>query len=405
MASFYRENYKCLDCNQIIKSKTCSFCGSENTRGYGRWGVRFRAEENGKSVNKNLTWFETQKEADNEQYKYISNISNNSNIINSNITFDQLFDIFIKYYKTTVSESSYPDMIHIYYAKLKPVFGDKKVAEITKKDVENFYDSLNEKKYAYKYKSKIRGYLFAICKYASAEFGIPNIVEKTYTFIKPPNNPYKIKFWIEEEFKQFIKLVDNQTYYTLFSFLYLTGCRKGEALALKWHNVNFDKQTIRVEKTLSRISGKDETGVSKSKYLLKQNPKTANGFREIVLPPNLVDILMKYKQHLILENKFNLDNFVFGGNEHLFYTTLQNRMESYIKKSKVKKIAVHDLRHSHVSLIINRYKTSNEFTNPLHLVMLIANRIGDRPEEVLKTYGHLFPNQQNQIIEAINFNF
>lgn len=78
------------------------------------------------------------------------------------------------------------------------------------------------------------------------------------------------------------------------------------------------------------------------------------------------------------------------------FNTLQNAFKRYIKRSGVKDIRIHDLRHSHVSLLINKG------LNQLATLYIIAARLGDTVDMILKTYGHLFPNNQTEIICKLN---
>ena len=81
------------------------------------------------------------------------------------------------------------------------------------------------------------------------------------------------------------------------------------------------------------------------------------------------------------------------------FQTLQHAFERYTKKAGVKQIRIHDLRHSHVSLLINKGE------NQLSTIYVIAARLGDSVEMIFKTYGHLFPSSQKEILEKINIKF
>lgn len=157
-------------------------------------------------------------------------------------------------------------------------------------------------------------------------------------------------FGTEDEFAQFISCVNDFRDKTVFAFLYLTGCGKGEALALRWKDINLETRLVDIHATLTKTS---------------DSP------------------------------------FVFGSENTIFFSfsTLEHAFKRYIKKSKVKAIRIHDLRHSHVSLLINKGG------NQLAKLYVIAARIGDSVEMVLKTYGHMFLSTQKDIIERLNIDF
>jgi len=72
---------------------------------------------------------------------------------------------------------------------------------------------------------------------------------------------------------------------------------------------------------------------------------------------------------------------------------VQHKLKRQVEKAKVKKIRVHDIRHSHVAYLIN------QGVQPL----IIRERLGHRDIKItLNTYGHLYPNQQKQVADMLN---
>lgn len=113
--------------------------------------------------------------------------------------------------------------------------------------------------------------------------------------------------------------------------------------------------------------------------------KTDNGFRNVTMPKFIYAELTEYVSSL----------YGLTDNDKIFYfsrTALNKEMENICKISGVRKIRVHDLRHSHVSLLINiGYKTH-----------AIAKRIGDTPAVVDRTYAHLYPDVNLSIAKELN---
>lgn len=92
------------------------------------------------------------------------------------------------------------------------------------------------------------------------------------------------------------------------------------------------------------------------------------------------------------EYDFCESNFVFGGKMPLSDQTLRRKFDDYAKKAGVKKIRIHDLRHSHASLLINKGQN----------ILIVSKRLGHGDiTQTLNTYSHLFPNAQKQIIDSI----
>ena len=295
----------------------------------------------------------------------------------------------------TVKESSYVAYLDRIEKFVIPVFGNRKVTDISVADIIQWQNSLTEKGYAYKYKIAIRSSFNHFFSYLKI-YGIDNPISRVKGFKKNAEARKEMLFWTETEFIQFISCVDDFRYKTAFSFLYLTGCRKGEALALRWKDIDFENKQIDIHATLTKMSDKTRKkseGEKVTDVYRITTPKTENSYRKILLPITLVENLKKLK-------KQSNSPFIFGTNNTILsFSTLEHAFKRYIKQSGVKSIRIHDLRHSHVSLLINKGE------NQLATIYVIAARLGDSVEMVFKTYGHMFPSSQKDIIERLNFDF
>lgn len=191
-------------------------------------------------------------------------------------------------------------------------------------------------------------------------------------------------FWTYEEFKKFINVVDDRYYYIIFNFFYYTGLRIGEVCALNWNDIDFERGTLRVNKTLS-------SKVDDFDYIIT-SPKTNNSVRFIDLNDNLLKLLKEHKKSEEALYGFNDNMFIFGNIRPLAQTTFRRYLYKYIKLANVKKITPHGFRHSHVSLLINLGCDSRD----------VANRIGDTINVVEKTYYHMFPTKKTHIVNVLN---
>lgn len=181
-----------------------------------------------------------------------------------------------------------------------------------------------------------------------------------------------MNFWTKAEFEQFIVAVqDKPASYTAFMTLYYTGMRVGELCALTPTDVDLERHTITINKTFQRINGRD----------VIWPPKTPKSNRVVTIPQTLANCLKEYMDKC----------YEIQPDDRLFpYTKsfLNHEMLRGCKKSGVKKIRVHDLRHSHASLLIEMG------CQPL----LIADRLGhEKIQTTLNTYSHLYPNKQAEV--------
>lgn len=188
-----------------------------------------------------------------------------------------------------------------------------------------------------------------------------------------------INYWTLDEFKAFIQHVDDQLYYALFMTLYYSGMRKGELLALTWGDIDFDSNTINIDKTVyNRIVTK---------------PKTTSSIRKIMMPKHVMRLLAQLKA----KTKTKMTYVVFGEfHDHISTTTLDRKYAEYVKAAKVKKIRLHDFRHSHASYLINRNTIPS----------VVAKRLGHKDVgTTLNIYSHLYPSTEKEAVLKMEDDF
>ena len=187
----------------------------------------------------------------------------------------------------------------------------------------------------------------------------------------------EMDFWTGEEFRRFIDSVMNKRLsYMAFMTLYWTGMRLGELLALNPKDVDLEKRTIAITKSYQRLGKKD----------VITPPKTSKSKRVVTIPEFLAADIKDY-----MDSLYDLQE-----DDRMFPITkyyLEHEMQRGIKESGVKRIRVHDLRHSHASMLIELG------FSPLE----IANRLGhEKVETTLNTYAHLYPNKQTKLAERLD---
>ena len=359
-----------------------------------KWYVRFRVVENGSVVNKKLSGFATKKQAVSAYNDYISktDLSQVAVVKPSQITFEQLFEAYKDYYKDEIKGSSYYTLIGVAERYLLPYFGKKNIHKLTTLDIShwktqiNSLSSPNGDTLSISYRNTIYATLVHILNYGRKFYNLnDNVASKVGGFKDKDSVKKEMLFWTPDEFKQFISVADDNRYRLVFLFLYLTGCRKGEMQALQWQDIDLDKGLVYITKTYTRK-------VKGVLYAITP-PKSVNSIRTIHLSTILCEELKSYKSSL---GDIDCTNYVFGNENPLPDTNISRKMSLWIQESGVKHIRVHDLRHSHVSFLIHSSKRPS-----LSLVYVIANRIGDRVEEIMQTYGHMFPNDQEDVIKEI----
>ena len=144
-------------------------------------------------------------------------------------------------------------------------------------------------------------------------------------------------FWTKEEYLKFADaMMDKPMSYYAFEMLYWTGIREGELLAITPADFDFEKRTVTINKSFQHLNGRD----------IITSPKTEKSNRTIQLPKFLCDEMQDYLKML----------YDVGLEDRMFPVTksyLHREMNRGAKEAGVKRIRIHDIRHSHVSLLID----------------------------------------------------
>ena len=184
-------------------------------------------------------------------------------------------------------------------------------------------------------------------------------------------------FWTKAEYQKFADaMMDKPVSYYAFEMLYWCGIREGELLALTPADFDFEAGTVKISKSYQRLHGKD----------VITTPKTKKSNRTIKMPNFLCDEMKDYLGMLYGIKK----------KERIFTITksyLHHEMDRGAKSAGVKRIRIHDLRHSHISLLIDMGFSA----------VAIADRVGHESIEITYRYAHLFPSKQTEMADKLDF--
>ena len=292
-------------------------------------------------------------------------------------------ELYLKDVKPRLKESTYTSKVQMINSKILPYLGKKKVTEITASDIMNWQNMLLDnhnprtgKKLSVSYLRCIHNQLSAILNHAVRFYGLPNNQASLAGNVKGKAS-HEMLFWTQEEYQAFIRTMrDNSLAYTMFEVLYWCGIREGELLALTPADIDFKEKKLSISKTFHHTKNGD--------YVTP--PKTETSNRVITLPEFLCEELRTYlgQAYYVADP----DTRLFP----VFKEYLYRKMKQGCKQSGVKQIRIHDLRHSHVSLLI-------------HLgfdAVAIAKRLGHTSVHVTYRYAHLFPSVQTEMADRLD---
>lgn len=344
----------------------------------GTWYASFYYKDwDNQSHKKMKRGFLTKKEATTFERKFTIKMSGSLNM-----TFENFYELYKDDIKETVRLNTWMSKEHMITTKILPFFGELKMNEIKPVTVKKWHNVLlsmeNAEGNTYKptYLKSIHAQLSAIFNHAVTFYGLRQNPCKVTGRIGKRKSDDEVEFWTKEEYLKFSEAVkDKDISFYAFEILYWTGIRLGELRALTKPDFDFEKKTMRISKSTQTIQGKE----------VVTDPKTAKSKRTITLPDFLVDEL---KDYFLKIEYFEDEVPIFPKCKSYF----NKEMDRGIKIAGVKRIKLHALRHSHISLLIEMGFTPVD----------IAARTGHESLKVLMDYGHMFPNKQVDMANRLN---
>ena len=292
------------------------------------------------------------------------------------MTVGSLADLYLEDMKSRLRESTMNTKRHMINSKVLPYFKDTVLSELKPTGVRKWQNELIGQGFSETYLKTINNQLCAIFNYAVKYYGLrENPCHKAGTMGR--KSAKEMQFWTKGEYLRFSEAIQDKPQSQMcYQLLYWCGLSVGELLALTKSDIDLETKTLTVNKSYQRLGRKD----------IVTEPKTPKSNRTIAIPDFVCSEIDAYMRT------------VFDANEgaRLFQVTkyyLHHEMDRGAKLSGVKRIRVHDLRHSHASLLIELG------FSPL----LIAERLGhENIETTLNTYSHLYPHKQAELARKLD---
>ena len=247
---------------------------------------------------------------------------------------------------------------------------NKPIRQITAAQLTTWRTQLSDTNYSTRTKNETITYVKSVFRFASSLYGFPDPAARLKPLRKSDEEVMKeMEVWTVPEFNKFIQCVESPLYRTFFSTLYWTGMRRGEAIALQVSDYSDGWINIHASQRYAK------TGLKPTKTRTRRRIKADSKLK------SELDAL-PFKT-----------GYLFGGDAPLSPTTIQRHFDEAVKASGVKKIRIHDLRHSHASVLINAGVN----------IVAVSKRLGHASiEQTLKTYTHLFEESDEKMMETID---
>lgn len=338
----------------------------------GTWTIQcYFADWTGQRKKKKKRGFRTKRDAQEWERDFLAKGS--SDIFMSMSAF---FEIYFDDAKQHLRPSTLRNRRLSLETHMLPYFGQRPLNAITPADIRSWQNHLLNHGLSPSYAKQISDRLSIIFNFAVRYYGLSdNPCKKAGTVKKPAKNEMQI--WTPDEYRAFRETVkDRPELYISYQLLFYTGMRVGELLALTIGDFDPKNSTVSVNKTTLFINGAETV----------TPPKTPKGKRTITLPPFLVCELSEFILHMYYK----------PNPEYNIVPVSRSTLKKYIDRNSslagVPRIRVHDLRHSHASLLIH------QGISPV----AIADRLGHENATItLSVYSHMYPSDRNAIAAGL----
>lgn len=343
----------------------------------GTWYTSFHYKDwTGKDRRKMKRGFSTKKAALDWEASFLRTKASSMDM-----TFGEFFTVYEEDVRSKLKENTWLTKEHIVQKKLLPYFQNVKMVDVTVRDIIKWQNEMraavdeNGKPYSPTYLKTVQAQLSCIFNHAVRFYELPsNPIHQAGPLGAEESE--EMLFWTKEEYLQFIPTMANKPYsYYAFELLYWCGIRMGELRALTPADFDFENNTLSITKSYQRIKGED----------VITKPKTKKSTRVVYMP------------EMVAREMEDYIGGIYGVHEtdRLFPVSksyLHHEMDRGVKESGVKRIRIHDLRHSHVSLLIDMGFSA----------LAIGNRVGHESEKITYRYAHLFPSVQGDMATALD---
>lgn len=343
-----------------------------------KWYCKFYYQDwQGNRKQKKKNGFERKKDAQEWERSFLDSLAGSPDML-----FSDMANLYLKDKQIHTKLKTYKTKKQRIDSWILPYFGKKNINTITPANVREWQGTLKNavgmtgKPLSPGYMQNLVAELSGIFNFAVRFYGLPNNPCKVAGNLVGKRQK-SLDFWTKQDFDRFISTFDKtDPFYTAFLTLYYTGMRIGELQALTFGDIDLKNGIIHVGKTYSVIDGKQ----------VVTSPKTEKSIRDVLIPAFLCDSLQEYKSR---HYKPLQETRLF----QVSVETYRNQLKKHCELADVKKIRIHDIRHSHASLLIELGFSA----------LLVSERLGhENASTTLDIYAHLFPSKQSQVVEKLN---
>ena len=296
--------------------------------------------------------------------------------VNPHMTFKEAYTIYYDYQKDKIKDSTlktYRDRI-----KYMGLLDNVELVNLNWDLYQKWRAQINKTNLCDRYKTDIQKFIKQVINFAEKQWDFN--LRKFYNKLEPFKTPGALKkemdFYEPEEFFKFISVVDDLRYKCFFELLYYCGLRRSEARGLQWKHIDFKNKLLTVSQ---QVLNPSNSNASTDWYISSTKTEASN--RTIPVPTTLLNDLAELKKTNEKFSKFKQTWFVLGDDIPMATGRMYFYRDKYAEKAGIRRIRLHDFRHSCASALISGAAP----------ITAVSNFLGhSETTETLETYTHMF---------------
>lgn len=402
LGSFRKRGCKCPP-----ERKRCT-CGA-------KWYYRYDVTDpvTGKRKQKETRGFATRAEAESEAKRILSELESGTYVEEKDISFKAYSDKWFSTYAKSGIKISTLDLRRSKHKMALRYFEHIKLKDMTKMKYQDMLNDLFDRGYARKTIQNVHETVGLIFKSAVDQGIVTTNITLTATVPKKPKTVEDLenktdlpKYMEKSELIRYLEAAEmygKSNDYASFYLMAYTGIRPGEAMALKWSDINFEEQTISITKTLYRKANEPGKHAKSDRYVLL-TPKTESSERVVDIEDDVIDVLKKHKAWQNIEKMGHRDayddqNYVFANHEqkkggHVSADRFNTRMKRLLKIAGLpSNLSPHAFRHTHISLLAEAGANLDE----------IMERVGHGDAKITRSiYLHITKTRKREVAQKFS---
>lgn len=346
--------------------------------------LEYKDTDTGKRKQKNMGSYDKKKDANKKLIELKDSIYNDNLITPNKINLKDYMIDFLDKYKKNISVTTYNIYKRTCDKYIFPMLGNINLEDLKPIHIQNYIDDLS----CILAPQTLKIHINILNLGLKRAYRLRLIRENVVEYAELPK-PKKYKNHIYDR-NAMVKLLDSckgtdlELPITLASAL---GLRISEILGLTWDNIDFNNNTITIDKITIRHDGK----------VILKSPKTESSTRTISTPIQVINMLKEHKKKYIeLKLKGIVKNNLLFNDKHgepIAQDVLSRQFSRFLDKNNLEHIRFHDLRHSHVTLLINSKIP----------IKVISERVGhSNINTTLNIYSHVLKEMDKEASDKIS---